>query len=70
MQTLKSRKLSPTDLLSSSLVVAIDRAPTGLSARSFQLGQRLQVTGSIGKTRDGGVGFVASTIQASDGGRT
>jgi hypothetical protein len=44
----------------------VDLAPEQLSARGIPLGTRLHVTGSIGKMRDGRVGFVASSIHSAE----
>lgn len=43
--------------------VFVDLAPAGLNARGIAIGSRIRVTGRIGKTREGQVGFVASTMQ-------
>lgn len=43
----------------------VDLAPAGLNARSLPLGSQVQVSGHIGKTREGEVGYVASAIKLS-----
>lgn len=42
----------------------VDLAPAGLTARRFATGGRIRVSGQIGKTRDGEVGFIASEVVA------
>ena len=44
--------------------VFVDLAQSGLSARGIPLGSRLSVTGFIGRTREGKVGFIASQLKA------
>lgn len=42
----------------------VDLAPTGLSASKYRPGSRLQVTGHIGQTREGKIGFIAERIKS------
>jgi uncharacterized membrane protein YkgB len=44
--------------------VFVDLAQSALSARGIPLGSRLSVTGLIGRTREGKVGFIASQLKA------
>lgn len=40
----------------------VDLAPAGLSAKAIPTGKKVRITGRIGKTREGSVGFVASDL--------
>lgn len=49
-------------LQDSTGTVFVDLAPAHLSARGIPLGSRIRVQGSLGKTREGNIGLVASSF--------
>lgn len=44
--------------------VFVDLSPAGLDATDIPLGSAVEVTGVIGKTREGKIGFIASHVEA------